>query len=271
MSSGIAVEMASARFMQSAEPAQVWIRKCNDYNNIVAMNGEQIAASKLPKAQLKSARTRLEDGSPFDEVLGPRGTRIHFVAVRAVTARLNTTEIEVVYTKGDRRLTTCRFPMADKEAQADFLAEARERLPRDVQVVEATGSRLKHAMKPFNLLVLFAVLTIGAQNFFTSDWRSPETARKRLDKMNRAAAPPTRLGRASQHAFVRTAASYPAVQKLFVFGIILLGVVGTVLNALGYTATMAILGGATGLMLLWMFARLVHPPRTMSVVVSDPR
>lgn len=255
--------------MQSSEPAQVWIRKCNDYNNIVAMNGEQIAVSTLPKSQLKSAQTRLEDGSTFDDVLGPRGTRIHFVAVQAVTARLNTTEIEVVYSKGDRRLTNCRFPMADKEAQADFLAEARQRLTGDTQVVEATGCRLKHAMKPFNLLVLFAMLTIGAQNFFTSDWRSPQTARKRLDKMSRAAAPSTRLGRASQHAFVRTAASYPAVQKLFVFGIILLGVVGTVLNTLGYTATMALLGGTTGLSLLWMLARLANSPRTMSVVLAD--
>ena len=136
--------------------------------------------------------------------------------------------------------------------------------------VESQGSRLWHAMKPFNVLVIFAVLSIGAQNYFTADVFDGETNRERLEGWGENANPKEiQLTRAKQEAFVKTVSRNPAIQKVLVFGIIILGVVGSILNALGYAATMTLLFGVTGLTLLWMLVRLGNPPRTLSVIACQ--
>lgn len=275
MSSGT-VEMASARFFTSSDPEGtpplVWTRDSKGFNNIVVMSNQQIAVSTLPKSQLPAARELLEQGAPVEDVLGPHGTRIRFQAVQAVTACLHSTQIEVLFDKGGRRLTTCSFPTANQEQQVEILAEARQRMQGQTEVVEKTGSRLWHAIKPFNLLVLFAMLSIGAQNYFTTDLFDGRANRERLEKWGRNVdADDVHWERAKQRAFVKTVAYNPALQKVLVFGIIVLGVVGAVLNTLGYGVTMTVLLGGTGLALVWTLLRVANPPRTMSLVSCGVR
>jgi hypothetical protein len=213
--------MDSTRLLPSTGHPIVWTRNSRGYNNIVVMNDDQIAVSTLPKSKRDAASDQLEAGQPIDEVLGPHGTRIRFQAVNAVTAGLNGTEVEVLYDKGGRRLTTCRF-------------------------------------------------SIGAQNYFTTDIFNGEANGERLEKWGENAdAKDIQLTRARQEAFAKTVSSNPAMQKVLVFGIITLGVVGAIPNALGYAATMSILLGATGLTLLWTLARLGNPPRTLSVIACQ--
>ncbi|GEM_PF-5778209 len=264
------IEMDSTRFISSAGHPIVWTRKSSGYNNIVVMNNEQIAVSTLPKAQRKAADKQLEAGQSIDDVLGQAGTRIRFQAVTAVTACLNGTEVEVLYDQGGRRLTSCRFLTASKQVQADILVEARHRMKGETQVAENQVNRFWHAMKPFNLLVILAVLAIGAQNYFTTDIFDGEANSERLESWDENAdAKDIHLTRAKQAAFAKTVVSNPAMQKVLVFGIIVLGVVGTIFNALGYAATMTLLLGSTGLALLWTLMRLGNPPRTMSVVACQ--
>jgi hypothetical protein len=256
--------MDSKRFMSSSGHPIVWTRNSSGCNNIVVMNDEQIAVSTLPRAKRKLAGEQLAAGQSIDDVLGPDGTRIRFQAVSAGTA------VEVVYDQDGRRLTTCRFPTASKQAQADILVEARNRMKGETQVVEKKTNRLWHATKPFNLLVILAVLSIGAQNYFTADIFNGEANGERLEKWGENAdAKDIQLTRAKQGAFVETVSSNPAIQKVLVFGIIILGVFGTILNVLGYAATMTLLLGTTGLTLLWTLARLGNPPRTLSVIACQ--
>ena len=261
------IEMDSTRFMSSAGRPLVWTRNSSGYNNIVVMNDEQIAVSTLTKVKRKAAGKQLEAGQPIDDVLGQAGTRIRF---QAVTACLNGTEVEVLYDQGGRRLTSCRFPTASKQVQADILVEARDRMKGETQVAENQVNRFWHAMKPFNLLVILAVLAIGAQNYFTTDIFDGEENSERLESWGENAdAKDIHLTRAKQAAFAKTVASNPAMQKVLVFGIIFLGIVGTILNALGYGAVMTLLLGSTGLALLWTLMRLGNPPRTMSVIACQ--
>ena len=261
-------EMVSARFLRSSGPAKIWIDQRSPKNNLLFVDDNRIVVATLARAKLTAARELLERGGSADEVLGPDATTISLIAVKAVTAKLNSTEVEVLYSRGGSRTATKSFSLPDPDAQAEFLIEVRDRMGGQTEVVEETGNRLLHAVKPLNAVILFALLAAGVHAFFAADLSDGQAMRARIGQIEWQPADPSEryATGAVQRTIPRAIARSPIATRVLVFGIIALAVVGTVLNFLGYTVSMAILLGGAGLSLLWFAARLAAPPRTLSVV-----
>lgn len=268
-----------------SRPPVVWTQNVAR-DNLVAMTDDSIIIDTLPRAEIDEARRRLEGEARLDSVLSPRPLTIRFQAVQAVQARLNTTDVEVAYDSGGRRMVSRRVTMAGPEEQAEFLTQARDRLPQGCEVVESSGSRVFHALKPFHLLVLFAMLAAGAHLFFTTDmflledfrqpqgtaaWDDEETwdsedywaAVEAQESMRPAYTGRTVLPVFIVRRFRRTRGVGPVILAA--------AAVAGILTMIGQAVTMTVLLGGVAASLFWTVSRFSNPPRTLALVVPQRR
>ena len=273
-----------------SRPPVVWTQNVAR-DNLVAMTDDSIIIDTLPRAEIDEARRRLEGEARIDSVLSPRPLTIRFQAVQAVQARLHTTEVEVAYDSGGKRIVSRRVTMADAEQQAEFLAQARDRLPQGCQVVETSGSRVFHALKPFHLLVLFAMLAAGAHLFFTTDMFLLEDFRQPPGTFGQGTAAWDDEGTWDSEDYwaaveaqesVRPAYTGRTVLPVFIVRrfrrtrgvgpvILAAAAVAGILTMIGQAVTMTVLLGGVAASLFWTMSRFSNPPRTLALVVPQRR
>lgn len=262
-----------------SSPPLIWTRRARSGANILIVSDDQIVVGIVPNSKLKAAREQLEAGQGVYDVVGPKSESIALHAVQTVTAKLNTTEIEIHYDKGGRRVAKQRFVMPDSEAQADALLAIRDRMNPAPEVVEKTASRLFYTLKPFNFLLIFGFLAAGAQTYYKTTVFDRKANAARLQK----------LGGSRQHSSFDSSGdsdsgySYTGrraprwmtrnlgATRVVVLAAVVIGLVAVILNVVGYEVTMTVLLGGTLLCFLWMSARLLNPPKTMSLVATGRR
>jgi hypothetical protein len=205
--------------------------------------------------------------------------------------------VEVVYDSGGKRLVSRRVTMDSAEDQAEFLAQARERLPQGCQVVESCGSRVYHALKPFHVLVLFAMLAAGAHLFYTTDMFMLEDLKKpsgtySLDAEMTWDDPQAAWGDSawidddewadmvaqSEEPEFRSRTVVPAVfarglRRTRIGGMVILAAaaVAGILTMIGQAVAMTVLLSGVAGSLYWTVSRFSNPPRTFAVVVPQRR
>jgi hypothetical protein len=272
-----------------SRPPVVWTQKVAR-DNLVAMTDDSIVIDTLPRAEIDEAQRRLEGEARLDSVLSPRPLTIRFQAVQAVQARLNSTDVEVAYDSGGKRMVSRRVTMAGAEEQAEFLAQARERLPQGCEVVESCGSRVFHALTPFHVFVLFAMLAAGAHLFYTtemfvlddaSEQTSPFPAPTQVtwrqhnwesgeweDLETQPQMQPAFTGRTIVPAFFAR-----SLRRTRIGGLVFLAAaaIAGVLAMVGQAVTMTVLLGGVAGSGFWTFSRFSNPPRTLALVVPQRR
>jgi hypothetical protein len=262
--------------MATQGPFLVWTHSGGGAN-IVVMTDEQIAVGALPGPQLKTAEERLENGETILNVVGAKASFIHLASIQVVSADLNGTSVIIEQSRRDGSRKTDRLRFADRDAQADFMLEVRDRLPQNVEAGKTQSNRWLHALKPFNLFVVLTLATLGVQTLFDHELTDSHATRRKLDEWARQAGPAdnSRGARAvrgaTRTATVKALAHNPAVMRVLVIGMIIIGVLGVVLNSIGYIASMTIVGGGTGLCFCWVISRLCRPPQSILLMVPAKR
>lgn len=264
--------LVSAQWMASTGPALVWTRSGGGAN-IVVLTDDQLAVGVLPPAQLKTAQQRLENGEALIDVVGSKASYVHLSSVETITADVDGTKVSVVHSKrgGKRKTESLRF--TDRDAQADFTVEVRSRLPQETEAFKTSTNRWSHAAKPLNLLVVLALATAGVHTLFAMELTDRHATRERLDAWAEGSGPvddsfETRAAhRATHRATARTLAHHPAVLKVLLLAVIVIGIIGLILASIGYMASMTIFGGATLACLFWVITRLADPPQSILLAV----
>jgi hypothetical protein len=263
--------IAAVQPTQPSRPPVVWTHAVAE-DNLVAITDDVIIVDTLPKNALATAREMLERETAPDQVLSRRPLAIRFMAVQAVQAHLNSTAVEIAYDSGGKRIVSRRVVMANSEDQAEFLAQARERMPAGCQVVETRGSRIFHALTPFHVLIVFAVLAAFAHAFFTSDAADPEGTREEiLTGSSYAGAATSTAAFVTRRRVDRMLGRFLGRSRLGTLAVIAAAAVAGVLTLIGQTVSMIVLLGGVAGSLWWTIARFTNPPRTMAVVVPQRR
>jgi hypothetical protein len=302
--------IAAVQPAHSSRPPVVWTHRTAK-DNLVAMTDDSIVVDTLPREALSEARENLEREMSLASVLGPRPLVIRFMAVQAVQAELNSTNVTIAYDSGGKRLVSRRVTMANADDQAEFVAQARDRMPEGSQVVETSSSRVFHALKPFHLLVLFSMLAAGAHLFFTTDmfvetdcpptfpfesqpmmpvaaWEAPQWSEEDWADGDWAeewsdgdwsqpmwsGPEPVEFEQFSgpRHTIVPVFWAR-SLRRTRIGGLVLLGAaaIAGVLMMIGQTATMGLLLSGVAGSLFWTISRFSNPPRTLAVVVPQRR
>jgi len=267
--------LASAAYMASDGPSLVWTQSGGGAN-IVVLTDQQIAVGVLPKKELKTAKKRLDDGEAIINVVGSKASYMHLSAVRMVKADLNGSTVSVEHSAGGIKKTE-HLRFGDRDDQTEFMIEARDRLPQNVETCETQSNRWMHALKPFNLMVMLMVITAGVHTLFELELTDRQATRRKLDEWSRQSGPADNsLGAratrgAARKATVTVLAHNPAVMKVLAFAMIIVGILGLIFSSIGYIASMTLFGGATAFTFCWMASRLCIPPRSIQLVIPSLR
>jgi len=268
--------LVSEQWLVSSGPALVWTRSGGGAN-IVVLTDDQIAVGVLPPAQLKTAQERLDNGEALINVVGPKAAYIHLGAIETVDAALDGAVVRIQHCNRGSRQKQEQLRFADRDAQADFVVELRQRLPQSTEAFKTATNRWTHALKPLNLLAISLLATIGVHTLFALELTDRHATRAKLDRWAAESGPADNslearaVRRGTQKATAHAIAANPAVARILVFGVIIIGIIGLILGSLGYIASMSLFGGASVACMVWAINRLADPPQSILLVVPSRR
>lgn len=259
--------MSSASFlaMQAATlsgPPRIWKRRGTSSQNVIVFTDEELVVASVPRRRVGDAIAQLDNLASPSAVFGGKAMSIPLAAIRAVHAPLNQLHVVIDYAKSSRKQATCKIPVDNRQMQAELLEEAERRIGPGAEFGRSTASRLFGALKPFHVLMAFALLAGGFDHLAvetfgigTSEELIPQSGERRRSFDIR-----------------QVHDRMPALRRVPYIGIAVLAgtaVTGFLLATVGYTTTLTVLGGGACAAALWMLQRLLFPTVTVSVVNSN--
>lgn len=257
------------------------------------MTADEVFVALVPSGELKSVRRRIEEGEPLRNVVGEHVTSVSWQSVRKISADSCHTDLHLEFAASETDHKTLRLRLPDESAREEAWEAARYSLPGNVDQTERVGSRLVSARRPLLALMICSLLAAGTQWFFQSRYAKvpqqvvdtvkngqkrqtpPRPSPKRLDINNPDDLRKIKFYRGNQagsshfdpaqRGIARGLSRNPALARVIVFGIAILGAVGFVLGLMGYQLSLSLFVGLSVACLCWLMARLLSPPRSVTL------